>query len=126
AAEPWDARRFATVLGSLAALVAALWLWAIFGRERWQAWRRRRGPRRDDPVRREAGHWLHLLSGYRARDSEWTAACAELQRIRFGARATWPPPEKAFRRARQTLRAARRRERAAGAASRRGQTFDGT
>ena len=113
AAEPWDARRFATVLGSLAAGVALLWLWAAFGRERWRGWRRSRGPRRDDPVRREAGHWLHLLSGYGVRDAEREATCVELQRIRFGPRSTWTPPEKAFRRARQVLRATRRRERGA-------------
>jgi hypothetical protein len=64
-------------------------------------------------VRREAGHWLHLLSGYRARDAESQAACAELQRIRFGPRPTWTPPDKAFRRARQALRATHRRERGA-------------
>jgi len=113
AAEPWDARRFATVLGSLAAGVALLWLWAAFGRERWRGWRRGRGPRRDDPVRREAGHWLHLLSGYRSLDAESQVVCAELQRIRFGPRPTWTPPEKTFRRARQALRATRRRERGA-------------
>jgi len=113
AAAPWDARRLAAVLGALAAGVAMIWLWTAFGRDRWRGWRRARGPRRDDPLRREAGHWLHLLSGYTARDPESQASCAELQRIRFGPRSTWTPPEKAFRRARQTLRVARRRERAA-------------
>jgi transglutaminase-like putative cysteine protease len=111
---PWDARRLGTIFVPVAAGALLAWWWREFGRDHWRGWRRGRGPRRDDPVRREAGRWLHRLSGYTARDAEWQSAVAELQRVRFGARPTWPPPEKVFRRARLAVRAARRRERAGG------------
>ncbi len=108
---PWDGRRAARVLGFVALLCALVWFWREHGRRWWRGWPRRRGRDRDEPVRREAGRWLHRLGECRRPEDEFGGVREELQRVRFGARATWQPPEKLFRRARQAIRAARRRER---------------
>ena len=113
-AGPWDVRRMATVMAALAVLTGAGWAWRNFRFSilNFRFWR---GERRDDPVRREAGRWLARLraqsGAWREASDELTKATAELQRLRFGARATWPEPEKVFRRARHALRAARREPR---------------
>ncbi len=109
---PWDLRRF----GSLAAgavLAVALGVLLVRGGRlvwwRWQAWRQ---SGQFDPVRLEAGKRLVRL---RASLARLTAAerremvlraMAELERLRYGHRATWPEPAGVFQRARQALRAA--------------------
>ncbi len=113
ATAPWDASRLLTVAGGLAAAAGLAWAWLRFGRDRWSGWSRGRGGRRGDPVRREAGRWLHLLSGYGAGAEERQAVIADLQRVRFGPQPTWPAPEKLFRRARQAWRDLRRQRSAA-------------
>ena len=78
-----------------------------------------RHPGEFDPVRREAGRWLRKIAerdkpdrprpaaAERMPDELGAAAVAELQRLRFGHRATWPEPKEVFRRARLAWRAAR-------------------
>ncbi len=105
---PWDGSRAARVLGVVAGLAAVAWLWREYGRMWWRTWPRGRGARRDDPVRREAGRWLARLAAAPDREAESRRVWAELQRVRFGARPTWPEPAGVFRRARQAVRAARR------------------
>ena len=110
-AAPWSLPRILRVATLPLGVVALAWLWREFGKARWRAWRGPRGARRDDPVRREAGYWLRQLAESRAVAGEADGVVDDLRRVRFGARHTWAPPEKTFRRARQALRAARRRAR---------------
>jgi hypothetical protein len=105
---PWDARRVADLLAMLAALGGAAWGWRAFGRGWWREFRSGSGGGRMDPVRFKAGRWLRELAETGAEGSETRAVRAELERLRFGPRVTWPEPEAVFRRARQALRAARR------------------
>ncbi|MBI4624707.1 MAG: DUF3488 domain-containing protein [Verrucomicrobia bacterium] len=116
-AEPWDARRLAVVLGALAALAGLWWLGRKFGRAGWRRLVGGHSGRHGDPVRREAGQWLARLrepahDEGRMTNDEGARVVADLQRLRFGARATWPEPERVFRRARRALREARRQQRA--------------
>lgn len=109
---PWDAGRLAYLLSLLAAGVAIVLGWRRLGRDWWRGWWHvGRGGRRDDPVRREAGRWLERLPlrGDGAVPSAPEAdVVAELQRLRFGARGTWAPPEQVFRRARRVVRERKR------------------
>ncbi|HTB80129.1 MAG TPA: transglutaminaseTgpA domain-containing protein [Opitutaceae bacterium] len=94
---PWDMRRLTEIFAMAAAAVALV----IAG---WRArWRLRRRPGRKgriDPVRREAGRWLARLRG-REESPEFPAG---LERLRYGARETWPEPEAVFRQARRLAR----------------------
>ncbi len=105
---PWDLRRITGALAALAVVAALGWAWREFGRAWWRRARAARGARHGDPVRGEAARWLARLAREEKRTPETAHSRAELQRLRFGARATWPEPEKAFRRARRALRVARR------------------
>jgi transglutaminase-like putative cysteine protease len=102
--QPWDGRRItglAAVLG-IALLLASGWRWL---RLRWLQWSsRRRADRGHDPIRREAGRWLVRLDSRASLLPDERELVAELQRLRFGARPTWPDPAVVFRRARTTMR----------------------
>jgi hypothetical protein len=52
---------------------------------------------------------LQRFVGERVTEAERNGLLADLQRVRFGARPTWPATAALFRRARQTLRVVRRR-----------------
>ena len=108
---PWDARRLAKLLGGLAAGVGLAWGWRTFGLGWWRRFRSATAAHPGDPVRARAGGWLRALAELPGTGPETADVRVELQRLRFGARATWPDPEPVFRRARQALRAARRRRR---------------
>jgi hypothetical protein len=110
-AAPWDLQRGAMLLAALTALAAVIWALREIRRGWWRIGGRRPRQGREDPVRREAGRWLRKLSMPRF-DPAVQETVAELQRLRFGARATWPEPLLVFRRARRALRDARRRARA--------------
>ena len=106
---PWDIRRLGALCGGIALLSLGVWVWREFGRGWFRFIRHGRGQRREDPMRREAAHWLRRLADVGAAVTDLDGSLiAELQRIRFGARATWSEPEKVFRRARHMLRDARR------------------
>ena len=110
-ASPWNARRVAKLLGVLAALLGLGWGWREFGRGWWRRFRGEGTRGRMDPVRAQAGFWLRELADFPGGSLEQEQVAAQLQRLRFGARATWPEPEPVFRRARQAVRAARRQGR---------------
>ncbi len=99
---PWDTHRFVRVGFVLAGALALTFLWRalrqLFLRRIWRSPRRR-----DDPVRREAGRWLRRLSVDPAA-LEHRVVMADLQRLRFGARPTWPDPARVFRSARRITR----------------------
>jgi hypothetical protein len=116
----------AKLLAGLAALAGLVWAWREFGRGWWR--NLRRNAPGGDPVRLQAGRWLRELSEagspsfaeasagratppYNGGGGETARVIGELQRLRFGARETWPEPEPVFRRARAAVRAERRRVR---------------
>jgi hypothetical protein len=110
---PWDLGRWLRVIYTLVLAVGLGWWWHAQGRDLW--WRlfgRGRGNRLD-PVRHEAGRWLARLGACPTSTPGLDAARCDLQRLRFGARQTWPEPQRVFRQARREWRAARRLERAA-------------
>lgn len=119
-AGPWDLRRFGRAAGAAALLGVALVLgWRLAGWLRTQ-WERRRHRGKSDPVRREAGRWLRELAKSEKRNAErqnecedWCdeacrSVCADLERLRFGRRETWPEPGRVFKLARRLRRALRR------------------
>jgi transglutaminase-like putative cysteine protease len=106
-AQPWDGRRIVKVAGGLLGVVALAVLLTRAGRVGWQRWRRWRKPHDYDPVRQEAGKWLGRMAERGARNAEWRAVCDDLQRLRYGHRATWPEPRSVFKRARRAGKAAK-------------------
>ncbi|PTX97780.1 DUF3488 and transglutaminase-like domain-containing protein [Opitutus sp. ER46] len=102
---PWDWRRVGA-----AALVLALGGAVVLGwrrlRWRWLQWAWWRPQHRDDPIRREAGRWLRRLAERRGAGAttDVLSVVADLRRLRFGPRGTWPVPEQVFRRARAARR----------------------
>ncbi|HTL67602.1 MAG TPA: DUF3488 and transglutaminase-like domain-containing protein [Lacunisphaera sp.] len=99
-ARPWNAARVGRVAGAFAAGGAALWALVgllRLGWERWLGWRR---PQEFDPVRRRAGRWLALVRPL----PQAGEVVADLQRLRYGRRETWPEPAGVFRRARAARR----------------------
>jgi transglutaminase-like putative cysteine protease len=108
---PWNFRRVAQLAAGVAGLVALMWLWREFGRTWWRMLTRKRGVTREDPIRREAGRWLRKTEKLAAGRADRVQIVSELQRLRFGARSSWPAPEKVFRQARRLVREARRSER---------------
>lgn len=58
--------------------------------------------RRGDPIRRKAGKLIQWLSGVEPRNAELAkSVLLDLQRLRFGAKETWPNPRRVFRAARR-------------------------
>jgi transglutaminase-like putative cysteine protease len=101
---PWSVRR---ALGWLAgAVVAAVGIALGWHRGRASWWRIHglRRLHRTDPVRREAGRWLRRMAGNQGARDESGEITAGLQRLRYGARETWPEPQSVFRRARRAIR----------------------
>jgi hypothetical protein len=108
---PWGARRLLGWLGGAGGATVAAVLWWRHGRAWW--WRVR-GPRphgRADPVRREAGRLLRRMPGIREATVEGREVVAELLRLRYGPRQSWPEPQAVFRRARRAARDSSRRRR---------------
>jgi hypothetical protein len=97
---PWNVRRalkiFAMAAGAVVALVAAR-------RAQWRWCWRPGATRRVDPIRREAGRLLRRIANRGSQteaNADLAGVRAELQRLRYGARETWPASGAVFRRAR--------------------------
>ena len=101
--QPWDAARTGRTVGLAAGVLALGWFALRLGQWGWVRWRMWRQPQAFDPVRRTAGKWLVRLRP-QARDPE---VLADLRRLRYGRRESWPEPRGVFRRAREARRAAR-------------------
>lgn len=100
--QPWSGTRLARVAGSLLGLLLVGWLLVrAFRSGVTRRGRRRRGDREEDRIRREAGVWLERLREH----GPERRVIADLQRLRFGHRQSWPEPRQVF----QQARAARRR-----------------
>ncbi len=106
---PWDVPRVLRTVAALVALAGLAW----GGRVLAGRWRWRRGGLetrgRPDPVRMEAGRWLARLRDNP--DGETSLSVHELERLRYGPRASWPEPRAVFQRARLAWKDARRRGR---------------
>jgi len=101
---PWNVRRavkiFAVAAGAGAVLMAAR-------RVRWRLRWRLGATRQADPIRREAGRLLRRIADRELRteaNADLAGVRAELQRLRYGARETWPASGSVFRRARRMAR----------------------
>lgn len=106
---PWTGGRTTTVLMVVVATAGAAWALWVFGGAGVFRWRFSARRKRGDAVRREAGRWLVKLAGVGAVDDRGERELHEqLQRLRYGARETWPEPVGVFRRARSAWRVARR------------------
>jgi protein-glutamine gamma-glutamyltransferase len=99
---PWDAGRIGSVITLSLAAAALTWLWRWSRLQLMSLFRPAR--RRDDPIRREAGRWLQRLMATTREPADRIQVMADLQRIRFGARQTWPDATLVFRRARKAAR----------------------
>ncbi len=108
-ARPWSLARGAKVAALIAFVAAAIWGPLRHRREIWRMLAKGGVERRDDPVRADASRWLARLraTNILLEKAETIAVVGELQRLRFGARATWSEPGRTFLRARQALRAER-------------------
>lgn len=103
---PWNPWRFLYLSSLLALLVGFLWVqrrMALNFRELILA-----TFRRGDPIRRKAGKMLSRLQAAQGKGGamllpDSAQAVAELQRLRFGPKATWPNPSVVFRKARRLL-----------------------
>lgn len=108
---PWDTGRVLRAAAGLLVLGGLVWGGrALAGRWRWRGGRTEiRG--RPDPVRIEAGRWLARLRGSGDEDPAHGVEVRDLERLRYGPRASWAEPAAVFRRARQAWKRGRRRAR---------------
>jgi len=102
-ARPWDAARAGRSAALLASAGAVLWALARLGQWAWVRWQVWRHPHEFDPVRRTAGHWLGRLQALPGTGE----VVADLQRLRYGRRETWPEPRGVFKRAQRARRGKR-------------------
>ena len=107
---PWTSGGVAWLIAAIMATVGLTWALFAYGAVGWVLLVRGRHGH-DDAVRREAGRWLARLqrSAGATPTEERERVVAELQRLRFGARATWGEPARTFREARRVYRGRRRR-----------------
>ena len=97
---PWTGVRAAKTGGLLAGLLGLAWGTLQLARWAWMRWQMRGQPDRFDPVRRKAGRWLARLSA----DPTHREVVADLQRLRFGRRESWPEPRGVFKRAKDAAK----------------------
>jgi transglutaminase-like putative cysteine protease len=100
--QPWNLARVRELLIGILVPVALVGLLLRWGR--WGWWRSRWGPADYDPVRRTAGRWLTQLAAGPDDD-----VMADLRRLRYGPRETWPEAKVVFRRAKIARRRGRSR-----------------
>ena len=106
-AAPWSFTRGVKLVAVIGVLLALVWATWQHGREVRRMFLRGGRGGCGDPVRADASRWLARLRPAEDSAREVCAVVGELQRLRFGARTTWPAPEPVFRRARQAWRAQR-------------------
>ena len=108
--EPWDVTRLAAWAFIIVTAFALVLGWRAYGRGLWMRWRSGLTRRGVDPVRREAGRWLCRIAEREptAVGSELAKVRADLERLRYGPRQSWPNPQGAFRRAKRACRMAQR------------------
>ncbi|CAM3124624.1 transglutaminaseTgpA domain-containing protein [Rariglobus hedericola] len=99
--EPWDVARLGAWLFVIGTAFGVVLGWRSYGRGLWLRWRSGLTRNGVDPVRREAGRWLRKLS---ARGLHTGDVRAELERLRYGPRSSWPNPQGVFRRAKRALK----------------------
>ncbi|MFA6959519.1 MAG: transglutaminaseTgpA domain-containing protein [Opitutaceae bacterium] len=104
--EPWDIKRLAAWIGVVVMAFALVLCWRNYGQGFWMRWRSGMTRRGVDPVRREAGRWLRRIEEVApvVGDEERARVRAELERLRYGPRQSWPNPQGAFRRAKRVCR----------------------
>lgn len=108
-AGPWDGDRLIRVAAIVVVLGGFGWWCRVQGAGLWRDFAGLRRHRHEDPVRRDAGRWLgRLHESAEVPPERVGSVVAELQRLRFGARATWPEPEGVFRRAKAAWREVKR------------------
>ncbi|MBI2813406.1 MAG: DUF3488 domain-containing protein [Opitutae bacterium] len=107
---PWDAARTGRTARLAVGALALGWLLVRLAQWAWVRWRMWRRPESSDPVRLKAGQWLTRLR----RSDKWQGTSgkpdpvvADLRRLRYGRRETWPEPRGVFKRARLARRAIR-------------------
>lgn len=102
ASQPWRPGRIALIAGVIFAAGFCFWSWRRWGRPAWLRLRSKRA-RRGDAERHEAGRWLRKLApaGDHAALKPVRAA---LERVRYGARETWPKTDALWREARKLSR----------------------
>ena len=112
---PWNVARVIKIALTTGILFAVIFGARRFGPGWWRQWRSHSDGQHGDPIRAEAGKWLGRIADRESRmaDRETPTAGSdavrrELERLRFGRRATWSDPEKIFRRARTVWREMRR------------------
>jgi hypothetical protein len=107
---PWDVARLAAWAFIIVTAFGLVLGWRAFGRGLWMRWRSRLTRRGVDPVRREAGRWLRRLAEHETITvrTELAEVRAELERLRYGPRQSWPSPQGAFTRAKRACRAMKR------------------
>jgi hypothetical protein len=98
---PWDLARLGKSAGLLVATLALLFALARSGLWAWRHWQGWRQPQQFDPVRRTAGVWLTRLRHVPVERQ----VVADLQRLRYGRRDSWPEARGVFKRARQARKA---------------------
>jgi transglutaminase-like putative cysteine protease len=108
--EPWDVTRLAAWALIVLTAFALVLGWKAYGRGlvmRWRSGLTRRGV---DPVRREAGRWLSRITEHETtgNQAELAQVRADLERLRYGPRQSWPNPQGAFTRAKRACRLAKR------------------
>ncbi len=106
---PWDVRRVSVWTAAALALGGCFCGWRFYGRGAWLRWRSGLARNGLDPVRREAGRWLRKTAEAGLKTPEEAAVRIDLERLRYGPRQAWPEPLAVFRRAKKTIRQARRR-----------------
>lgn len=106
---PWTGGRTMTVVVVLVGGAGVAWAVWVFGGAGVFRWRFSARRKRGDTVRREAGRWLVKLDEVGAEGGHsGRELVGQLQRLRYGARETWPEPVGVFRQARCAWRVARR------------------
>lgn len=107
--QPWDGGRLlGWLLGTLGLVATVIWIRGPL-RAWWWRWRGRRAKTADaDPARRAAGRWLRRWATRPGVTPCPAGLQADLERLRYGDRATWPDPAQTLRAARRAWRQSRR------------------